>query len=161
LLPSTKRRAMKRSGGVLLWRRSQGHLEVLLVHPGGPFWRKKDEGSWQIPKGLLADGENSADAARRETEEELGVVLRGELVPLMSIRQAGGKVVEAFALEQDLDADAIKSNDFEMEWPPRSGRLARFPEVDAARWLSLDEAGKAMLASQLPLLRALKDLLGV
>ena len=147
---------MKRSAGVLIWRRAGGALEVLLVHPGGPFWRNRDRGAWQIPKGGIDDGEEPAAAARREVEEELGLVLEGALQPLDEIRQAGGKWVVAFALEHDFDPRHLRSNEFEVEWPPRSGRRARFPEVDAARWMSLPAARAMMLASQAPLLDRLE-----
>lgn len=146
------------SAGALIWRRGQNSLEVLLAHPGGPFWRRKDEGAWQIPKGMIEAGEAPVDAARREAREELGVELAGELVPLGAVRQAGGKRVEAFAAEQDVDADAIESNLFEMEWPPKSGRIQSFPEVDRAAWFDLDAARTMMLASQQPLLDRLVQL---
>lgn len=113
---------------------------------------RKDRGAWQIPKGLIEEGEDPAAAARRETEEELGVVLDGPLHPLGAIRQAGGKLVTAFAVEHDLDPAAIESNLFEMEWPPKSGKRASFPEIGAARWMSPEEARAMMLPSQLPLL---------
>jgi predicted NUDIX family NTP pyrophosphohydrolase len=151
--------AAKRSAGVLLWRRSGEAIEVLLVHPGGPWWRNRDQGAWQIPKGLIEPGEEPAAAARREAEEELGIALAGEPVALASIRQKAGKTVEAYALEQDLDAAAVRSNTFEMEWPPRSGAMASFPEIDAARWFSLEAAAPAMLESQRPLLEALRALI--
>jgi len=151
---------MKHSAGVLIYRRAPRGLEVLLVKPGGPFWRNKDVGAWQIPKGGLADGEEPEAAARREALEELGVVVSGALEPLGDIRQAGGKRVTAFAVEQDLDADAIASNTFAMEWPPRSGQMQDFPEVEFARWLTLDEARAAILPSQGQLLGRLLDLLG-
>lgn len=147
------------SAGVLLYRRVGDALEVLLVHPGGPFWRSRDAGAWQIPKGGIEEGEDAAAAARREAEEELGVTLTGALRPLGEIRQSGGKLVEAFAVAQDLDPDAIVSMTFEMEWPPRSGRTATFPEVDAARWFGMAEARAMMLPSQLPLLDRLEALL--
>src|ERR1043166_5237091 len=111
----------KRSAGVLLWRRGGDGLEVLLVHPGGPFWRNRDRGAWQIPKGGIGEGEAAAAAARREAEEELGIALAGEPVPLATVRQKAGKLVEAYALEQELDPAEVRSNAFEMEWPPRSG----------------------------------------
>jgi predicted NUDIX family NTP pyrophosphohydrolase len=148
-----------RSAGVLLYRRVAGAVEVLLVHPGGPYWRNKDAGAWQIPKGAIEPGEDDAAAARREVEEELGVVLIGDLVPLAEIRQAGGKLVQGFAIEQDIDSEAIVSMTFELEWPPRSGLIRSFPEVDRARWFGLEEARAMMLVSQQPLLDALDQLL--
>jgi predicted NUDIX family NTP pyrophosphohydrolase len=150
---------VKRSAGVLIWRRAGGALEVLLVHPGGPFWRNRDQGAWQIPKGGIDDGEEPVAAALREVEEELGLALSGELQPLDEIRQAGGKLVIAFALEHDFDTARTRSNEFEMEWPPKSGRQAHFPEVDAARWMDLAEARSMMLPSQTPLLDRLEALL--
>jgi predicted NUDIX family NTP pyrophosphohydrolase len=150
---------VKHSAGVLLYRRAPA-LEVLLVHPGGPYWMRKDRGAWQIPKGEIGEGEDSEAAARREVEEELGVRLEGSLEPLGEIRQAGGKRVTAFAIEHDLDASAIESNAFEMEWPPKSGRIERFPEVSAAQWLDLAQARTVMLPSQLPLLDRLEELAG-
>ena len=146
-----------RSAGLLIYRRREHGIEVLLVHPGGPFWRNKDVGAWQLPKGLIEPGEEPAVAARREAQEELGVVLDGELLPLGEIRQAGGKYVEAFALEHDFDAGTIQSNMFEMEWPPRSGRIQCFPEVDAARWFGHEAARRMMLESQKPLLDRLAE----
>ena len=150
---------MKHSAGVLIYRRTAGEVEVLLVKPGGPFWRNKDKGAWQIPKGGIDPGEDAQTAARREALEELGVVLSGTLQPLGDIRQAGGKLVTAFAIEQDLDAAAITSVTFAMEWPPRSGRMQHFPEVESARWLRLDQARQVMLPSQEPLLDRLAAVL--
>jgi predicted NUDIX family NTP pyrophosphohydrolase len=150
---------VNRSAGVLLYRRAPD-LEVLLVHPGGPYWVRKDAGAWQIPKGGIGEGEESAIAAVREVREELGLILEGQLQPLGEIRQAGGKWVEAFALEHDFDPAHIRSIEFEMEWPPRSGKTALFPEVDAARWMSIAQARKAMLPSQLPLLDRLEAAVG-
>jgi predicted NUDIX family NTP pyrophosphohydrolase len=144
------------SAGILLFRQRDGATEVLLIKPGGPFWRNKDAGAWMIPKGKLEPGEASAEAALREFAEETGTRLTAVPFPLAVIRQAGGKIVEAFAVEGDLDPAAVLSNEFEMEWPPRSGRAERFPEVEEARWMSLVEARVMMLASQLPLLDALK-----
>jgi predicted NUDIX family NTP pyrophosphohydrolase len=143
------------SAGVLLYRRAGGSLEVLLVHPGGPFWRNKDAGAWQLPKGGIEAGETAAEAARRETEEELGIVLTGKPRPLCQLRQSGGKLVEVFALEQDLDPEAIAGNDFELEWPPHSGRMRRFPEVDRAAWFTLEAAREMVLKSQAPMLDAI------
>ena len=145
------------SAGILIYRRQPSELQVLLVHPGGPFWRNKDVGAWQIPKGLVGPGESTSAAALREAEEELGMPLAGRLHPLGRVKQKGGKLVEAFALERDLDSDAIESNRFEIEWPPRSGRTQSFPEVDAARWFPLGEAREMMLASQVALLDRLLD----
>jgi predicted NUDIX family NTP pyrophosphohydrolase len=150
---------MKRSAGVLLHRLTPA-LEVLLVHPGGPYWQRKDHGAWQIPKGEIEPGEDPEAAARRETEEELGIVLTGRLRSLGEVRQAGGKWVTAFTAEQDLDPASIRSNRFEIEWPPRSGTLQSFPEVSAARWLAVAEARRIMLASQRPLLDRLVALVG-
>jgi predicted NUDIX family NTP pyrophosphohydrolase len=149
---------MKHSAGVLLYRRKPA-LEVLLVHPGGPYWVRKDRGAWQIPKGMIEEGEDPEAAARREAGEELGIVLEAELRPLGDIRQSGGKRVTAFAAEHDLDPALIESNLFEMEWPPRSGKIASFPEVGKAKWMSLDEAREMILPSQLPLLDRLAELL--
>jgi predicted NUDIX family NTP pyrophosphohydrolase len=145
------------SAGILLFRQRDGATEVLLIKPGGPFWRNKDAGAWMIPKGKLEPGEASAEAALREFAEETGTRLTAVPFPLAVIRQAGGKIVEAFAVEGDLDPAAVLSNEFEMEWPPRSGRAERFPEVEQARWMSLAEARAMMLASQLPLLEALEQ----
>ena len=147
-----------RSAGILVFRRAARGLEILLVHPGGPFWAKKDAGAWQIPKGGLDRGETAAAAARREVIEELGSCPDGPLTPLGEVRQSGGKIVEAFALEGDLDTDAIVSNSFEIEWPPRSGQRQSFPEVDRASWFSMAEARTMMLPSQQPLLDRLQIL---
>ena len=133
---------------------------MLLVHPGGPFWQKRDAGAWQIPKGKIDEGEELLAAAFREFEEELGVVPQGDPRPLSRIRQAAGKWVDAFALEGDRDADAIVSATFEMEWPPKSGVMQSFPEIDRARWFTLREARDKMLESQLPLLDELEVVLG-
>ena len=148
------------SAGILLYRQRRDGIEVLLIKPGGPFWRNKDIGAWMIPKGAVEPGELPAEAALREFEEETGTRLTSVPFPLKKIRQAGGKVVEAFALEGDLDPAAVTSNEFELEWPPRSGRLERFPEVVEARWMSLEKARSMMLPSQLPLLDALEEKLG-
>lgn len=145
-----------RSAGILLFRRQRDAVEVLLIKPGGPFWRNKDAGAWMIPKGEIDPGETPAEAALREFAEETGTALDTVPFPLARIRQSGGKVVEAFAVEGKLDAAAIQSIEFELEWPPRSGRTMRFPEAEQARWMSLTEARAMMLASQLPLLDALE-----
>jgi predicted NUDIX family NTP pyrophosphohydrolase len=148
----------KRSAGILLYRPGGTGVEVLLVHPGGPFWRNRDAGAWQIPKGEIQPDEDALAAARREAEEELGIPLAGEPVPLANIRQKAGKIVEVFALQHDVDPAALSSNTFELEWPPGSGATSSFPEVDAARWFALTEAEAAMLESQRPLLDALRRL---
>jgi len=145
-----------RSAGVLLFRQRHG-LEVLLIKPGGPFWRNKDAGAWMIPKGGVEPDEAPAEAALREFEEETGTKLNAIPFPLAKVRQAGGKLVEVFGVEGDLDVAAIQSNHFELEWPPRSGRLERYPEVAEARWMSLAQAREMMLPSQLPLLDALEE----
>jgi predicted NUDIX family NTP pyrophosphohydrolase len=149
-----------RSAGVLLFRVADGGTEVLLIRPGGPFWRGRDVGAWMIPKGAIEPGETSAEAALREFEEETGTRLTETPFPLAKIRQAGGKQVEAFALAGDLDAAKVRSNEFEVEWPPRSGRRVRYPEVVEARWMTLAEAREMMLPSQLPLIDALEERLG-
>lgn len=147
------------SAGVLLHRIGEAGAEVLLVRPGGPLWRNRDIGAWQLPKGLIEPGEEPEGAARREAAEELGIALEGALRPLGTIRQAGGKLVHCFALSQDLDPAAVRSTSFALEWPPRSGRIERFPEIDAARWMGLTEAEAAILPSQRPLLDRLRALL--
>jgi predicted NUDIX family NTP pyrophosphohydrolase len=139
---------MKRSAGLLLYRRVASGLEVLLVHPGGPFWAKKDAGAWSVPKGEYESGQDALGAARREFEEETGFQASGQFIPLGEHRQAGGKIVTVWALEQNVDPRAIRSNMFELEWPPRSGKLREFPEVDRAAWFSLEEAAVKLLPSQ-------------
>ncbi|MER9705107.1 NUDIX domain-containing protein [Mesorhizobium sp. M0204] len=131
----------KRSAGLLIYRQSRGSLQVLLVHPGGPFWAKKDDGAWSIPKGLVDENEDELTAAKREAEEELGVAIG-------SYRQPGGKLVVAWCVEADFDSDAISSNTFVMEWPPRSGSMKEFAEVDRAGWFSLPEANVKILKGQ-------------
>jgi predicted NUDIX family NTP pyrophosphohydrolase len=138
----------KRSAGILLYRRNGRELELLLVHPGGPFWAKKDLGAWSIPKGEYVEGEDALAVAKRELEEETGVRPQGECRPLGEVVQKGGKIVSAWALEGDFDPATLRSNTFEMEWPPRSGRKQSFPEVDRAQWFSPAEARQKILASQ-------------
>jgi len=149
----------KRSAGLLLYRRGARDLEVLLVHPGGPFWRAKDQGAWSLAKGEIDPGEEPAACALREFEEETGTRLEGEPAPLGEVRQAGGKTVIGLALEGDLDADAIRSITFELEWPPRSGRRQSYPEVDRAAWFTLDEAREKLNAAQAAFLDRLAALL--
>jgi predicted NUDIX family NTP pyrophosphohydrolase len=153
-------RAMaKRSAGILLHRPGAAGPEVLLVHPGGPFWAKRDHGAWSIPKGEYDDGEDPLACARREFAEELGSAPPdgAEPVDLGEVRQKGGKVVMAWAIAGDLDPGAIRSNTFEMEWPPRSGATREFPEIDRAEWFGLDEARERILPAQAPLLDRLVE----
>jgi predicted NUDIX family NTP pyrophosphohydrolase len=145
------------SAGILMWRRGGRGLEVLLGHFGGPLWAKRDAGAWAIPKGLIEEGEDAESCARREFEEELGFAPEGTLVPLGRIRQKGGKWVEAFALEGDLDPAAIRSNAFTLEWPPKSGRFQSYPEIDRAAWFTIAEARARILPSQLPLIELLLE----
>ena len=147
------------SAGILIYRRRDGALEVFLVHPGGPFWAKKDLAAWSIPKGEFDPAEDPLVVARRELEEETGLRVEGEFRPLKPIRQAGGKIVHAFALEGDLDPSAIRSNTFEMEWPPRSGRRQVFPEVDRAAWFPIDVARGKIHKGQVGLLDELQAML--
>lgn len=148
------------SAGILLYRRAGAALEVLLVHPGGPYWRSKDEGAWTIPKGEIADGEEALAAARRELAEETGVVAAGPFLPLEPVRQKAGKRVTAFACEGDCEAASIVSNTFSMEWPPRSGQMHEFPEVDRAEWFDLDRARAKINPAQVAFLEELKSRLG-
>lgn len=151
---------MRRSAGVMLYRRRHSELDVLLVLPGGPYWEGRNLGAWQIPKGEIGAGEDVMVAARREAQEELGLELIGPMESLGKIRQKGGKLVTAFAVEQDFDCSALVSNHFEMEWPPRSGMRQRFPEVSAAQWFALEDARAAILPSQAPLLDRLVEQVG-
>ena len=147
----------RQSAGILLFRENSGRLEVFLVHPGGPLWEKKDAGAWSIPKGELQQGEDPLAAAKREFEEETGLRLpAGELIRLESIRQAGGKLVHALAVRGDVDPSSLKSNRFHMQWPPKSGRQAEFPEVDRAAWFSIEEAERRISKSQVALLHELR-----
>jgi predicted NUDIX family NTP pyrophosphohydrolase len=150
---------MKQSAGLLLFRRRKGELEVLLVHPGGPFWTRKDLGAWTIPKGEQHEGEDPLETAKREFAEETGFSVEGHFMALGSVRQAGGKVVTAWALEADVDPSAIKSNTFRLEWPPRTGTFQEFPEVDRADWFSLHDAHLKLLAAQRDLLNRLVAML--
>jgi len=144
--------ARETSAGVLAWRRAAAGPEFLLVHPGGPFWAKKDEAAWSIPKGLVEAGEEGWAAARREFAEELGLEIAGEAVALSPCPTPGGKLVLAFLVEADLDVGAIRSNSFEIEWPPRSGRRASFPEVDRAGWFDPETALWKIHKGQQPIL---------
>jgi predicted NUDIX family NTP pyrophosphohydrolase len=146
----------KRSAGLMMYRRREDRLEVLLAHPGGPFWAKKDTGAWSIPKGEFEADEDPLQAAKREFEEESGIAPEGEFIALGEVKQAGGKLVTAWAVEGDCEASSLKSNLFSMEWPPRSGRMKEFPEVDKWEWFSLDEAGEKILSGQKIFLEKLK-----
>ena len=152
----------KRSAGLLLYREPPAGLEVLLVHPGGPFWAKKDEGAWTIPKGLIEENEDPLAAARREFEEETGFAPPpGEAIALQPLRQPGGKIVHAWALRGgDFDPAALRSNTFTMEFPPKSGAMKSFPEIDRAAWFSLDVARRKILKGQAGFLDELERRLG-
>lgn len=147
------------SAGLLMYRERGGAVEVLLVHPGGPFWVKKELGAWTFPKGECAPGEDLLACARRELEEETGLAPAGPYIPLTAIKQPGGKVVHAWAFRGDGDPDALRSNTFTMEWPPRSGRRREFPEIDRAAWYRLDEARRRVLPSQARFLDELERIL--
>ncbi len=146
----------QRSAGILLHRPATSGPEVFLVHHGGPYWARKDDGAWSIPKGLYGEDEMADVAALREFAEETGTELAVSLVPLGDFRQPGGKIVTAFAAEGDIDPDAIRSNSFTIEWPPRSKRMADFPEVDRAGWFDLATATRKILKGQLPILEAFR-----
>lgn len=143
---------MKTSAGILLYRFNKKKTEVFLVHPGGPFWKNKDEGAWSIPKGEFEEGEDALKAAIREFKEETGVSVTGDFIPLNPVKLKSGKLVHAWALEKDIDATVIISNTFLLEWPPKSGKKIEVPEVDKAEWFSIAEARVKINAGQLPLL---------
>jgi predicted NUDIX family NTP pyrophosphohydrolase len=145
----------KQSAGILAWRSSRGVVEVFLVHPGGPFWAKKDARAWTIPKGEFQEDEEALAAARREFQEETGLKIEGEFIALRSIKQKGGKIVHAWAIRTDFDASLIRSNSFSMEWPPRSGRTQEFPEIDRGEWFDIQTAQTKILNGQLGLLEEL------
>lgn len=154
-----KGRHMKKSAGILAYREHKNRLEVFLVHPGGPFWKNKDHGAWSIPKGEFDVDEDPLAAARREFEEETGIACKGDGMALEPIRQKGGKIVMAWAIEQDFDSTQIKSNLFSMEWPPRSGRMQEFPEIDRGEWFATNEARKKINPLQAGLIDQLENLL--
>lgn len=149
----------KQSAGILMYRRRAGRTEVLLIHPGGPFWSRKDDGAWSVPKGEFTAEEPPLDAAKREFQEETGFAVSGAFTALEPIKQAGGKIVHAWVIEGDCDAAAVKSNTFSLEWPAHSGRQRAFPEVDRAGWFSLEQAYEKILKSQRPLLDQFRRLL--
>jgi len=144
------------SAGLLAFRRNSG-VEVLLAHPGGPFWAKKDDGAWTIPKGVADSDADTLSAARREFTEETGFVAAGDMLPLKAVRQRSGKTVVAWAFESDFDLAKFSSNEFEMEWPPRSGRRQSFPEIDRLAWFDYDTALKKIIAYQQPFLLELRS----
>ncbi|MBX4926326.1 NUDIX domain-containing protein [Rhizobium binae] len=149
-----------RSAGLLIYRLLESGPEVLLVHPGGPFWAKKDEGAWSIPKGLIEPGEDELSAAIREAREELGVEIEGAFAPLGEYRQPGGKVVVVWSVEAEVDVETVRSSEFQLEWPPRSGRFQNFPEVDRAGWFPTAEAESKLLKGQVAMLADLAKQLG-
>ena len=149
----------KHSAGLLMFRRSGGVLEVFLVHPGGPFWAKKDLGAWSLPKGEYTPEEDALAAARREFKEETGFSAEGEFIPLTPLKQPSGKVIQAWAFEGDCDPGAVKSNTFTMEWPLRSGTTKNFPEVDRAGWFTIEEAKVKIIPGQTGFLEELEEIL--
>ena len=148
--------AKKQSAGVVLYRFRGSKMEIFLVHPGGPFWTKKDAGAWSIPKGEFADDENPLATAKREFAEETGCIIDGNFIELTPVKQPGGKLVYAWAVEGDCRAESIKSNLFTLEWPPRSGKRKEFPEVDRAAWFDLTTAKDKILKGQVALLEDLE-----
>ena len=149
----------KRSAGILLYRVLSGTPQVLLAHPGGPFWANKDDGAWTVPKGEIGDDEDPLAAARREFREEIGAEPSGDFIALSPVRQRSGKMVQAWAVRGDLDPSRLESNSFSMEWPPRSGRQQEFPEVDRAGWFTFAQARAKILPAQVPLLDQLERIL--
>lgn len=147
----------KKSAGILLYRIQNKNPEIFLVHPGGPFWAKKDDGAWSIPKGEFEDNEDPLDAAKREFEEETGLRISGEFVQLNPIKQKSGKIVFAWALEGNFDPATIKSNSFEIEWPPGSGKMTSFPEIDKAEWFSITVAKTKINSGQSALINELEN----
>lgn len=150
----------KQAAGILLYRKMPSGVELLLAHPGGPLWARKDVGAWTLPKGQFTDGELPLDAAKREFEEEMGAAPpSGEFQPLGTVKQPSGKIIHAWASEADFDASAVKSNLFSMEWPPKSGRMGEFPEIDRAEWFSVERARLKILKGQAPFIDRLLALL--
>jgi predicted NUDIX family NTP pyrophosphohydrolase len=150
----------RQSAGILLYRLNNKNLEVFLVHPGGPFWKNKDEGAWSIPKGEFGDKEDALDAAIREMEEETGYRIEDKCTPLSTVKQKSGKIIHAWACRGDVDPAKIRSNEFEMEWPPRSGKKTKFPEVDKAAWFDSDTAKKKINPGQVNLITELESKIG-
>ncbi len=146
-----------KSAGILLYRFKDGQLQVMLVHPGGPFWTKKDKGAWSIPKGICEEDEVAIEAAKREFREETGFDIDGSFIDLGELRQSSGKIVHAWALEGDLDTGKIKSNTFQMEWPRGSGRIRQYPEIDKGEWFSIDVAKEKIVKGQRGFLKRLLE----
>ncbi len=151
----------KTSGGILLYRFRFGELEVFLVHPGGPYWERKDDGAWSIPKGEIEEGEDPLEVAKREFLEETGSRIEGQFRSLTPLKQPSGKVVQAWAVEGEIDASTLRSNTFAIEWPPRSGVQQKFPEVDKGEWFPIQTAQKKLLSGQVPFLDELHRLLSM
>jgi predicted NUDIX family NTP pyrophosphohydrolase len=149
----------KKSAGLLMYRKREGQLEILLVHPGGPFWAKKDEGAWSIPKGRYIEEENALEAAKREFKEETGLTAAGDFKQLKSVVLRGGKEITAWAFEGDCNVSQCQSNTFLMEWPPFSGNQQEFPEVDRAKWFTIEQARIKILKGQIPLLEDFEQLI--
>ena len=154
-------KAKKTSAGILLYRALDDGLEVFLVHPGGPYWEKKDEGSWSVPKGEFEAGEDPLEAAKREFREETGSDITGEFIELIPLKQPSGKIVYVWAVEGNIDATSMKSNMFTMEWPPRSGKEQAFPEVDKGGWFTILQAREKLLVGQRGFLEQLQKYLGM
>lgn len=154
-MASMKNSGNRKSAGILLYRFRNNLPEMLLVHPGGPFWAKKDWGAWSVPKGEFDEDEDPLDAAKREILEETGIKVSGRFIELSPVRQKSGKLVYAWALERDVDPEFITSNSFEIEWPPKSGKKKSFPEIDKAAWFNAEEAKKRIIEGQSPLLSEL------
>ena len=149
----------KLSAGILLYRKRDDAIEVFLVHPGGPFWAKKDDGAWSIPKGEYVEGEDPLTVAKREFHEETGSQVSGDFLPLTPLKQPSGKMITAWAVEGEVDPASLRSNTFSIEWPPKSGKLKEFPEVDRGMWCDLSTAYRKLLAGQRPFLDQLQQLL--
>lgn len=147
----------QKSAGIVLYRIQNSSIEVFLVHPGGPYWSKKDDGAWSIPKGEFDENEEPLAAAKREFQEETGIQLSGEFIQLNPVKQKGGKMVYAWAVKGDIDPAKVKSNSFEIEWPPRSGKMKSFPEIDKAAWFPLSEAQKKIIEAQSALIKELES----
>lgn len=150
---------MKKSAGILVYRKAGKDIEYLLVHPGGPFYKNKDINTWSIPKGEYDNNENAFEAAKREFFEETGIRIDGDFISLKTVKQNGGKEVSAWAVEADVDTGKVKSNTFELEWPPKSGKFQKYPEIDRAEWFNYEEAKKKILKGQIPVIDELNNLL--